>query len=494
MVSPIYFIALPLLTAFLLPLFGKIHKSLIRIIPGLLFAYLAVNAVVLLMQTSVDKPIITEIAGWAPPLGINLMFTPFSGFIATVISLLAFLVWAYSYLFKKVEFDNAVKYFVLLMLIVAGSIGVVITGDIFNQFVFLEITSISAYSLTAFYRGRDGAEAAFKYLIVGSFSSVFILLGIALIYGHLGTLNMADIAANIDKIPPKLKVLIFILLFVGFGIEAEMFPLNGWAPDAYSQAPGPIGSVFAAMTSKAGLYALIRMIYTLFDISSAYKTLLIMGVITLVFAETIALRQEKIKRMLAYSSIGQIGLIMIAFGLNTQLGIFAGLFVLFNHAVIKSLLFLSASFLVYNSKVKYISDLEGMGKQMPLTALLFSLGAFAIVGLPPFSGFWGKLYLLMATANKGMVVLLALILSVSIVEIVYYFRVIHRLYFREYTGKYQVQKPRWNAMAAMLILGLTIIVVGLYPDLITSYIQQATDALIDKQNYIHSVLPNLGLN
>ncbi len=494
MVDPIYFIALPLLTAFLLPLFGKIHKELIRIIPGLLFAFLAVNAVLLMKQTSFEHPVITQIAGWAPPLGINLVFSPFTGFIATIINILAFLVWAYSYKFKKVEFDNAIKYFVLLMLVTAGATGVVITGDIFNQFVFLEITALSSYALTAFYRGRDGAEAAFKYLIMGSFSSVFILLAISLLYGQLGTLNMAEIAARSNEIPSHLKIIIFILFFVGFGIEAEMFPVNGWVPDAYSQAPGPIGSVFAGMTSKAGIYALIRMIYTLFDVEGSFKALVIMGAITMVVAEVIALRQERIKRMLAYSSIGQIGLIMIAFGLNSKLGVIAGLFILFNHAVIKSLLFLSASFLAYNSKVKLIKDIEGMGKQMPLTAFLFALGAFAIVGLPPLSGFWSKFYLLYATADGNMLFLLALILSVSIIEIVYYFRVIHKLYFKPYTGEYEVHKPRWNAMVSLVVLGLVIVAVGIYPELIFGFIKNAADSILDKTNYIHTVLPNLVLN
>ena len=185
---------------------------------------------------------------------------------------------------------------------------------------------------------------------------------------------------------------------------------------------------------------------------------------------------------------------MIAFGLDTKLGIIAGMFFIFNHVVIKSLLFLSASFLVYNSPIKKIEDLDGMGKKLPLTAFLFGLGAFAIVGLPPFSGFWGKLYLLIATANSNMLFLLALILSVSIIEIVYYFRVLHRLYFKPYNGKYEIQKPRWNASVAMLVLGLAIILIGLYPDLITGLINKASDALLDKQNYIQTVLPTLALN
>ncbi len=488
-VNPIYYIALPLFFAFLLPLFGKIHKELIRIVPGLLYAYFLGMSFYMLRHVFVTgQPYIVEIAGWKAPWGINLVFDAFTGLIITFISVLAFLVWLYSYRFKKVEFDNALKYFVLLMLVTAGSMGIVMTGDIFNQFVFLEITGLSSYGLTAYYRGRDGAEAAFKYLLIGSLASTFVLMGILLIYTQLGTLNMADIARNIHLMKPSLKIAAFLLLFMGFGIEAEMFPMNGWAPDAYSQAPGPIGAVFASMTSKAGLYALIRLTFTIFDFSSVSKLLFIMGLLTLLFAEGIALRQEKIKRMLAYSSIGQIGLIMVAFSFNTYLGVFAGIFLMINHALIKSLLFFSASYLAYNSPKKYIKDIQGFGKVMPITSFLFALGAFAIIGFPPFSGFWSKFYFLLAAAQKHYIVLIVLILSVSLVELVYYLRVVHKLYFAKPTGDYEPHSPNWNGMLAMILLALVIIAIGVYPDLVTHYIDKAAVMIMDKAQYIHNSL------
>ncbi len=488
--NPIYYVALPLITAFLLPLFGKLHKELIRIIPGLLFAFLVYNSIELYATVlSTKHAIVLEIAGWKPPLGINLMFTAFSGFIATLISIMTFLVWLYSYKFKKVATENSLKYFVLLMLISAGSIGIVLTGDLFNQFVFFEIVALSTYPFIAFYRGRDGAEAALKYLVVGSFASISLLLGILLIYTQLGTLNMADIAAHIGTMNPKIKVIAFILIFLAFAIESEMFPVNGWAPDAYSQAPAPVASVFASMTAKAGIYAMIRMMYTIFDFHSTFNLLIIMGVITLVVSEGIALRQEKIKRMLAYSSLGQMGLLMIAFGINTKAGVIAGLFIIFNHAVIKSLLFLSSGFLVFKSKDKYIKETYGTAKELPLTALLFGLGAFAIVGLPPFSGFWGKLNLLMASADSNFMWLIALILLVSLVEIVYYFRVVNGIYFKKREGESVAQKPKWNASLTMIILALAIIAVGIYPDLIYGYLNSAANALLDKAHYISQVIP-----
>lgn len=489
--NPIYFIAIPLLAAFLLPLLGKLYKPLIRFVPGLIFAFFVYISVVLLMQVQNGESVITLIAGWEAPWGINLVFSPFSGFIVTLINTLALLIWIYSYKFKKVVYDDALKYFILLMLIVAGTTGIVLTGDIFNMFVFLEITAISSYSLTAFYRGRDGAEAAFKFLLIGAFSSTLILLAILILYTQVGTLNMADIAARISMVDPTMKGVILILFFVGLGIEAEMFPMNGWVPDAYSQAPAPIAAVFASMVAKAGIYALVRVIYLMFDMDGAYNLLLIMGILTMLVAEVVALRQENLRRMLAFSSIGQMGLIMVAFSFHTYAGVFAGIFLMFNHAVIKSLLFLSTGYLVYHTKTKKISGLDGFAKKMPFVALMFGLGAFAIVGLPPFSGFWSKLYLLMAAADENMIVLIVLVLSVSVIEIVYYFKVISRLYFRKAHTDIPVQKPNFNGMVAMAVIGAIVIAVGVYPDLITHFIETAANALMDKTEYINNVLPGI---
>ena len=402
---------------------------------------------------------------------------------------MAFIIWIYSYRFKKVDSEPAQRFYILQMMLVTGTIGIVLTGDIFNFFVFMEITAISSYALTAFYRHRDGAEAAFKYLLIGSFASAFLLLAIMLLYTQVGTLNMAEIAQKMHTVPMPMKVSILILFLVGLGIEAEMFPLNGWAPDAYSQAPGPVGVTFAALVVKAGVYGLIRVVYTLFDIPSVGEFLIIMGAITLVISEVAALKQTNIKRMLAYSSIGQMGVVLIAFGIGTQEAVFGALFLMFNHAIIKGLLFMSGSYLVYNNPEKEIKYLSGYGMKMPVISLFFSLGALAIVGLPPFAGFWSKLYILMSAADSSLYGLIALILAVSIIEIVYYFRVVGRLYFGKPAEGSIMHKATPGGLIAMSILSITILVVGFYPDIITSYIHNAAEALLDKAQYIENVLP-----
>ncbi len=489
--SPVLLIAIPLLAAFLVPLLGMLWKELVRIIPGLVLAYLLVLSTSLYLEVLNLGTIVETIAGWSAPFGINLVFTPLTGFLTTIMTFIGLIIWLYSYRFKRnVEFEAAKKYFIFLMLLVAGSVGIVITGDIFNQFVFIEIVGISAYALTAFYTGRNSAEAAFKYLIMGSLSASALLIAIIIIYSQLGTLNMAEISANIHNMSPHYRVIAMIFFVVGIGVEAEIFPLNGWAPDAYTEAPGPVGGAFAGIVVKAGIYAMVRMMFTLFDISGPMQILIVIGMITLIVAETSALRQEKLKRMLAYSSIGQMGLVLVAFGMGTKAGVFAALFLMLNHAIIKPLLFLSGSHLTFNTTDKYIYEITGMAKKMPIVSVLFALGALAISGLPPFSGFWSKLSVLTAAADENMILIIALILIISVVEIVYYFRVLNRLFFFSYDEKVSVKphKPSFNSMIAMFILAALILLIGFYPSSVTDFIDLAADDLLNTHDYIDKVL------
>ncbi len=487
--TPVLFIAIPLLAAFLIPLLGMIWKELVRIVPGLVLTYLLILSVNLLNHVLVYGPIVEVIAGWVPPIGINLVFSPFSGFLVVLMEFLGLLVWAYSYRFKRnVDYEPALKYFLMLMMLITGSVGIVLTGDIFNMFVFIEITSISAYGLTAFYKGRNSAEASFKYVMMGSVASTFLLLAIMIIYSQLGTLNMADIANRIHTMNPTYKMVSYIFFVTALGIEAEIFPLNGWAPDAYAEAPGPVGAAFAGIVVKAAVYAIIRYTYTIFDLSGTFNFLIIIGMITLIVAETAAIRQEKLKRMLAYSSIGQMGLVLVAFGFGTKEGVFAALFLMLNHAIIKSLLFFSGSYLVYNSTEKNIVEVNGMAKFLPITSLLFALGAFAIVGLPPFAGFWSKLAVMTAAADSNMILIMALVLIVSVVELVYYLRVVNRVYFFKKEADIKPQRPTVNALIVMLILGVIILVIGFYPDAVTGILHKASASLMEKGQYIHNVL------
>ena len=299
---------------------------------------------------------------------------------------------------------------------------------------------------------------------------------------------MADIAVKIQHVDVKISVVALILLVTGFGVEAEMFPLNGWAPDAYSQAPTPSGAAFGGIVVKAGVYALARLIYTIFNFQGIFFFLLIMGIITLLVAEMSAIRQKQLKRMLAFSSIGQMGLVIIALGLATVRGVEGGLFQMLNHAMIKPLLFLSAGYLVYFSGSKHIEDMDGMGRVKPLLSFFFAFGAFAIMGLPPLSGFWSKFIIISETIRGGFVAIAALALFGSVIEAVYYLRVVGRLYFKAPHENEKVQYVHTTAIIAMSILALVTLLAGLFPDVVLSYLKPAATELVDKAGYIKAVL------
>ncbi len=482
--TPVQFVAVPLFAAFFIPLVGKVSKEAVKYIPGLVFLYLAFVAVKL-FPSAMEKPIVEIIAGFTPPWGIVLYYGPLAAFLISIVMVIGFVIWLYS--FKFIIREPAEKFYMLFMMLVTGATGIMLTGDIFNLFVFFEITAIAAYSLTAFLRDKDGAEAAFKYLLIGSFSSTFFLLAIALIYSNTHTLNMADLAVKMQTVATPIKLFILILFISGLGIEAEIFPLNGWAPDAYSQAPTPVASVFAGIVVKAALYALLRIIFLMFNWSEVFYLLLVLGVITMLIGEMSAMKQHQIKRMLAFSSIGQMGLIIIAFSIASVESLQAGLFQMVNHALIKPLLFFAAGYLVFHSGSKDISALDGLGKEKPITSFFFAFGALAIMGLPPFSGFWGKLFILLSAGDKHLVFVIALILISGIIEAVYYLRVIIRLYLYEETTK-EVRRTPASGLVAMGILAVLILILGLYPNTILAYLKPAAKDLLHAADYIKAVL------
>ncbi len=488
-VSPVHLIAAPLAAAFLIPLLNKLYRDAARVVPGVVFLYNLSVSWILVNRVFRSGPIVEVIAGWKPPFGINLVMTPFSAVLVMLVSFMAFVIWLYGFRFKRSLKGGVVMYYeILQMMMAAGSLGIILTGDLFNMFVFVEITGITAIALTAFYRDRDGAEAGFKYMLLGSMASVFLLLGILLIYTQTGSLNMAQIAERMPAVATGVKVTALIFLLISLGTEAEMFPLNGWAPDAYSQAPSPTSAAFAAVLGVAAIYALARVGFTLYDHGTVSGFLIAMGFLTMLFAEMAAITQTNLKRMLAYSSMGQMGLAMIAFGIGSEAALFGALFLIINHAIIKSLLFMTGSYFIYNLNDKRLRALNGIHKRLPYVSFLFALGALAIVGFPPFSGFWSKFYILTAAGAKQMMPLIIGILAVTVIEMTYYLRVIGRIYFAKEESEPASHKPSIQALVAMTSLAVLIIVLGLYPDLIAGFLHRASMFLLDKQTYIQTVL------
>ena len=408
-----------------------------------------------------------------------------------IIAIVSFLTSLFSMRMVKVEPID--KYAMLFLLLMLGATGMIATGDIFNLFVFMEITAITAYALTAYNKTGEAAEASMKYMILGGIGSSFFLIGVALIYGVTGTLNMAQLAefASAGKIMPVVAQVGLSLIIFGLAVEAELFPLNAWAPDAYQAAPHPITVMFSAFVVKAGLYAMARILYLLQKVNgwdSVLKLLLIMATLTVIFAELSALRQKDVKRMIAYSSIGQVGLIALAFSLGTQAGVDAGVFHMLNHAIVKTMMFLGVGYVGVMVGGTRIEDFRGLGKRMPLTALSLSVGAISTVGVPLFNVFWSKFRIIVATIQAGFVWPAVLVLFASVVEAVYYFRLLHVMWF---AGEGERIKEGW-IVVFLLLLALIIVGIGIYPTPVWEIVKRAGSDIFAVKVYINNV-PLLGV-
>jgi proton-translocating NADH-quinone oxidoreductase chain N len=495
MVNPILLVVVPLGLAFLLPLLSFLSEKTAKYVPpaGMLFN-LVVS--VLLIPAVLNKPIVVSTGGVPPPFGINLVAGPLGIFLSAVIALVGLVVSIYA--LGYIKEGATTKYHVLYLLLLTGATGSVLTGDMFNLFVFYEILCISSYALVAYLGNKNGVEAAVKYLIQGSVGSGLALIGIAILYGLFGTLNMADIARNIDSVSTLHLFVPLVFLIAGFGVEAAVFPLNAWLPDAHSSAPSSISAILSGIAIKVGVYAVARVVFTVFGASSMFMFLAILGLVTLLIGEMSAFKQNNIKRMLAYSSIGQIGLILFALGMATSGGISGGLFLLVSHAFAKALLFLATGYLAFHAGSMEISSMDGMGRRMPVTCLAFTIGAFSLVGLPPFAGFPGKFMIVraaLAQEQQLFTVLIALVLIGTVIEAAYFFRVVQAVYFKAPKEEGAPQEKRhgkkeapFSALAPILGLLLLIVILGVYPEPVVRLLDSCASELLDRFAYIRGVL------
>jgi len=426
------FIVVPLVTAFLLPLFGRKGKSV-----ATLLANLATVSLLILAIASIGQSDVYEIGKWSIPLGINLVLDGLSGLLLLAIGVVSTAAMLFSTRYME-QYTAKAKYLSLFMLMVAGMNGVVLSGDIFNLFVFLEIASIASYALVGFGCEHEELEASFKYMVLGSIASIFILFAVALVYGNTGSLNMAYISKTIANSGPNAGLTFALGLFItGFGLKAALVPFHAWLPDAHPSAPAPISAMLSGVLIKAlGVYALARVLFNVFGISIQLGWLLIvLGLLSMVVGAFLAIGQWDIKRLMAYSSISQIGYVILGIGLGglilakdgniawASLAILGGLFHLANHAIYKSLLFLTSGSLQMSTGTRDIKQMGGLSQTMPITRATCTIASASIVGIPPFSGFWSKLILVIAAIQAGFYWIAAIIVFVSLCTLIMYLKV-----------------------------------------------------------------------
>jgi multicomponent Na+:H+ antiporter subunit D len=400
------FIIFPLATAFKISIFNRWYKHFGDIAVSIVNLLLVMLSFYALYKLNVTNSLVLKynVGGWNIPYGITMVVDHLSVLMLLVINVIAFFVGMYSISYMEKYTDKG-KYYTLFMLMVAGMNGVVISGDIFNMFVFLEIASIASYSLVAFGVEADELEAAFKYLVLGTIASSLILLSIAMVYGYTSTLNLADIASGIKNYSTEKVFLIkfvMLLFVIGCGIKSAVVPFHSWLPDAHPSAPAPISAMLSGVLIKTlGIYILTRMFFNIFFVNGNFLSLVYwLGIISMIVGVVLALYQWDYKRLLAYSSISQVGYVFLGIGLGTPLGILGGIFHLVNHSVFKSLLFLTSGALEYSFGTrdlkKISSDYGNVNKHLPVTTFCALIGSLSIGGVPPFNGFWSKLIIIIA--------------------------------------------------------------------------------------------------
>ena len=434
--------------------------------------------------------------------GVSFFVDQFGVFMAFLFCFLGLFVSIYSV--KYMEDDTGLdKYYSLLMALVAGLVGISFAGDLFNLFIFWEAMSLASYALVAFRKHRwEPIEASFKYLVMSTIGALTALYAMSILYGLTGTLNISQLASIIPtlNIPPQILYLIIIAIIAGFGVTASIVPFHFWLPDAHPAAPSGISAMLSGVVIKAGVYAIARILFTIFSPIKGFDfgtTLVLFGIITLSVANVMALLQRDIKRLLAFSSIVNIGYIIFGFGIGAYalnvygmggysiatLAVMGAIFHIFNHAIGKGLLFLGAGCFIHEAGTRDLLDLEGAGKKMPWTGTSFSFGLLTLAGVPPLSGFWSKLFIILAGYTKPdntfMVITTSLVVLNAIFAAAYYLWLMQRLMLR--TPKPKVEKAHEVPILMVLpvvILGLITVVIGLWPFEIIGLAEKATTSLL----------------
>lgn len=433
---PVLQIIVPLLSAPIVALLGSRRLGYWITLAVTFAAFLM--AAGLLLTVWNEGPISYALGSWAAPWGIEYRVDLLNGFVLLIVAgmgALTALFGAPSIAAEIPERQQALFY-TCYLLCLTGLLGVTITGDLFNVFVFLEISSLSSYVLISLGSDRRALTAAYNYLILGTIGATFIVISIGLLYMVTGTLNMADMASLLPALSDNSVVLAgFAFFVVGVSLKSALFPLHIWLPNAYAYAPSVVTIFLASTATKVSIYVLLRFIFSVFGIEFSFDiiplgpTLMVLAIAAMFIASTAAIFQDNAKRMLAYSSVAQVGYIILGISLATSDGVGAGILHLFNHAIIKGALFMALACVFLRTGSVMIDDMRGLGHSMPWTMAAFVAGGLSIIGVPLTAGFVSKWYLISAAFDLGLWWVGLLILLSSLLAVVYIWRVVETAYF-----------------------------------------------------------------
>lgn len=496
---PILMIVVPLLSAVMTSVVGRIHRVLSWYLAVIVTALCFAGSVSLLSTVLETGRISYWLGGWEPPWGIEYAIDYLNAFVLCLVAFIAFIVTVYAKKSVELEIGEArlPLFYTVYLLFITGLMGIVVTGDVFNMYVFLEICSLAGYALIAIAGRREALMASFNYLVMGTIGATFILLGIGHLYMVTGSLNMADLAQRLPALyGSKVVQTAFAFFAVGLSIKVALFPLHNWLPNSYTYAPSVVSAIMAATGTKVAAYALIRVMFTVFHAEFVITGIQVnhlwtfFAAVAILAGSILAIAQTNIKKMLAYSSIGQIGYIILGVSLMNLTGVQGSLLHILNHALMKGTLFLVVGCVVYRLGITAIEDFKGLGKKMPFSMAAFTVGALSMIGVPLTVGFVSKWYLAMASLEAGMWYLVVVLLASSLLMAVYFWRVIDNIYFQPYEvgkigeGPVLVDKESKPKDAPVLMLVPTIVAAvlcvffGIFASLPLSIAEKASTILL----------------
>ena len=379
--------------------------------------------------------------GWAPPAGIEFRIDSLNAMVLLLVTSIGFLASIFGWPSIRAEIREGKRAMFMSAYLVCfmGLCGVAATGDAFNLFVFLEISSISTYVLVALGASRDrrALPAAINYLMMGTIGASFFVVGVGFLYAATGTLNMADLAEKLPQVANNKAVFAgYAFIFVGLGLKAAMFPLHQWLPNAYAYSPSFVTTFLAATATKVALYALVRFLFTVFGLEFTFEgsslnwILMPMGIAAMMACSFQAAFQNDVRRTLAYSSVAQVGYMLLGISLATTAGVSAGLFHLVNHAVIKGALFMALAGVVISQQGTSLNDFRGLGRDAPWTMTAFAIAAVSLIGVPLTAGFQSKFALVLALFDGGWGWAVAFVMASSLLAVVYMGRILEAAFFR----------------------------------------------------------------
>ena len=488
---PVLVVLIPLFATLLCPVISKFSISAGRkAVISALFISLVLSVIQLTDIVKTGEIVHYWLGGWAPPYGIEFVIDGVNGLIIVLVACISFLTALFSSPFerpKKEKWFRSAGYYTMLSFLAVGLLGMSSTGDAFNYYVFMEITALAGYGLIAIGEEK-GPIAAFRYLLIGTVGASMYLLGLGFMYCSTGTLNMADLAVKIADIQDSPLIIISVAcMIVGLGIKMALFPLHGWQPGAHSYAHPAADPMIAAIMIKVPAYAMLRFFYCVFRETSPameffFQVIGVLGMCGVLYGSLKALRYDTYNKILAFSSIGQVGYIAIGFAIGNTYGLIGAVLHIVSHAFMKAGLFYTSGSLKYRYEIHETKDLGQIYKEMPLTGATMVICALSMIGLPPFAGFFSKWYLALGAIQNGQYYYVVVLIISSLLSAIYFFRIIEKLFMNKKNEQLEmnpvVEKKRlelpWQMMIPMAAAALMIILIGLFNSYIVSDILKTT--------------------